>query len=95
GVLMSNISIEIDNDFINQLVQEKVESILSNYKREVAAVDIKDLVTITGLSKSTLVNKIVVEPEIVEITRRVGTRVLYLYPQVLEAYQKILNRINN
>lgn len=92
---MSNISIEIDNDFINQLVQEKVESILSNYKREVAAVDIKDLVTITGLSKSTLINKIVVEPEIVEITRRVGTRVLYLYPQVLEAYQKILNRINN
>ena len=92
---MSNISIEIDNDFINQLVQEKVESILSNYKREVAAVDIKDLVTITGLSKSTLVNKIVVDPEIVEITRRVGTRVLYLYPQVLEAYQKILNRINN
>ena len=92
---MSNISIEIDNDFINQLVQEKVESILSNYKREVAAVDIKDLVTITGLSKSTLVNKIVVEPEIVEITRRVGTRVLYLYPQVLEEYQKILNRINN
>lgn len=87
---MSNISIEIDNDFINQLVQEKVESILSNYKREVAAVDIKDLVTITGLSKSTLVNKIVVEPEIVEITRRVGTRVLYLYPQVLEAYQKYL-----
>lgn len=92
---MSNISIEIDNDFINQLVQEKVESILNNYKREVAAVDIKDLVTITGLSKSTLVNKIVVEPEIVEITRRVGTRVLYLYPQVLDAYQKILNRINN
>ena len=87
---MSNISIEIDNDFINQLVQEKVESILSNYKREVAAVDIKDLVTITGLSKSTLVNKIVVEPEIVEITRRVGTRVLYLYPQVLDAYQKYL-----
>lgn len=92
---MSNISIEIDNDFINQLVQEKVESILSNYKREVAAVDIKDLVTITGLSKSTLVNKIVIEPEIVEITRRVGTRVLYLYPQVLDAYQKILNRMNN
>lgn len=31
---MSNISIEIDNDFINQLVQEKVESILSNYKEK-------------------------------------------------------------
>ena len=87
---MSNISIEIDNDFINQLVQEKVESILSNYKEKFFAVDIKDLVTITGLSKSTLVNKIVVEPEIVEITRRVGTRVLYLYPQVLDAYQKYL-----
>ena len=72
---MSNISIEIDNDFINQLVQEKVESILSNYKREVAAVDIKDLVTITGLSKSTLQNKIVLEPEIKQYQRRIGSRV--------------------
>ena len=34
---MSNISIEIDNDFINQLVQEKVESILSNYKEKLSS----------------------------------------------------------
>ncbi|MGZ9496157.1 hypothetical protein [Staphylococcus epidermidis] len=91
---MSNISIEIDNDFINQLVQEKVESILSNYKREVAAVDIKDLVTITGLSKSTLQNKIVLEPEIKQYQRRIGSRVLYLYPEVIEGYKAYLNRIN-
>ena len=56
---MSNIAIEIKDDFINELVQSKVESILENYKRQYASIDIKDLVTITGLSKSTLQNKIV------------------------------------
>ncbi|MCG1448807.1 hypothetical protein K4R64_01200 [Staphylococcus epidermidis] len=92
---MSNIAIEIKDDFINELVQSKVESILENYKRQYASIDIKDLVTITGLSKSTLQNKIVCEPEIVEITRRIGTRVIYLYPQILDAYQKVVNRISN
>ncbi|ASJ93606.1 hypothetical protein PZB81_07470 [Staphylococcus epidermidis] len=92
---MSNIAIEIKDDFINELVQSKVESILENYKRQYASIDIKDLVTITGLSKSTLQNKIVCEPEIVEITRRIGTRVIYLYPQILDAYQKVINRISN
>lgn len=76
-------------------MQSKVESILENYKRQYASIDIKDLVTITGLSKSTLQNKIVCEPEIVEITRRIGTRVIYLYPQILDAYQKVINRISN
>ncbi|MDV8169568.1 hypothetical protein L5D95_10925, partial [Streptococcus pneumoniae] len=89
------IAIEIKDDFINELVQSKVESILENYKRQYASIDIKDLVTITGLSKSTLQNKIVCEPEIVEITRRIGTRVIYLYPQILDAYQKVINRISN
>ena len=92
---MSNIAIEIKDDFINELVQSKVESILENYKRQYASIDIKYLVTITGLSKSTLQNKIVCEPEIVEITRRIGTRVIYLYPQILDAYQKVINRISN
>lgn len=92
---MSNIAIEIKDDFINELVQSKVESILKNYKRQYASIDIKDLVTITGLSKLTLQNKIVCEPEIVEVTRRIGTRVIYLYPQILDAYQKVINRISN
>ena len=92
---MSNIAIEIKDDFINELVQSKVESILENYKRQYASIDIKDLVTITGLSKSTLQNKIVCEPEIVEVTRRSGTRVLYLYPQVLDAYQTVINRLGS
>lgn len=92
---MSNIAIEIKDDFINKLVQSKVESILENYKRQYASIDIKDLVTITGLSKSTLQNKIVCEPEIVEVTRRLGTRVLYLYPQVLDAYQTVINRLGS
>ncbi|HDF3401104.1 TPA: hypothetical protein PEE67_000230 [Staphylococcus aureus] len=90
---MKNICIEINNDYLNGLVQKKVDEILSTYKRQVATVDIKDLVEITGLSKATLIQKIVYEPEIVAVTRRVGTRVLYLYPQVLDAYQTLINRI--
>ncbi|MCE3510712.1 hypothetical protein, partial [Staphylococcus aureus] len=73
---MKNICIEINNDYLNGLVQKKVDEILSTYKRQVATVDIKDLVEITGLSKATLIQKIVYEPEIVAVTRRVGTRVL-------------------
>ncbi|HDP2930259.1 TPA: hypothetical protein P6K51_000190 [Staphylococcus aureus] len=90
---MKNICIEINNDYLNGLVQKKVDEILSTYKRQVATVDIKDLVEITGLSKATLIQKIVYEPEIVAVTRRVGTRVLYLYPQVLDAYKTLINRI--
>lgn len=90
---MKNICIEINNDYLNGLVQKKVDEILSTYKRQVATVDIKDLVEITGLSKATLIQKIVYEPEIVAVTRRVGTRVLYLYPQVLDAYQTLINQI--
>lgn len=85
----------IDNDQLNILVEKKVNEMLANYKRQIATIDIKDLVTITGLSKSTLQNKIVCEPEIVEITHRIGTRVIYLYPQILDAYQKVINRISN
>lgn len=85
----------IDNDQLNILVEKKVNEMLANYKRQIVTIDIKDLVTITGLSKSTLQNKIVCEPEIVEITRRIGTRVIYLYPQILDAYQKVINRISN
>ncbi|MHB7937941.1 hypothetical protein ACYCKG_09060 [Staphylococcus borealis] len=66
---------------------------MQNCKRQYASVGIKDLVTLTGLSKSTLQNKIVCEPEIVEVTRWVGSRIIYLYPQVLKAYQKVINRI--
>ena len=79
------LNIQLNEAIINE--QKKVDEILSTYKRQVATVDIKDLVEITGLSKATLIQKIVYEPEIVAVTRRVGTRVLYLYPQVLDAYQ--------
>lgn len=72
------LNIQLNEAMINDLVQKKVDEILSTYKRQVATVDIKDLVEITGLSKATLIQKIVYEPEIVAVTRRVGTRVLYL-----------------
>ena len=51
---MSNITIHIDDQFMHKLVEDKLEKILQNYKRQYASVDIKDFVMITGLSKSTL-----------------------------------------
>ena len=46
------LNIQLNEAIINELVQKKVDEILSTYKRQVATVDIKDLVEITGLSKS-------------------------------------------
>ncbi|SUJ46591.1 Uncharacterised protein [Staphylococcus aureus] len=57
------LNIQLNEAMINDLVQKKVDEILSTYKRQVATVDIKDLVEITGLSKATLIQKIVYEPE--------------------------------
>lgn len=78
---------------MNKLIEYKLENLLKNYKRQYVSVGIKDLATLTGLSKSTLQNKIVCKTEIVEVTRRMGFRVIYLYPEVLDAYQKVINRI--
>ena len=89
------LNIQLDEKAINDMVIAKVDEILKGYRRQVATVDIKDLAEITRLSQSTLLNKIVCEPEIVEVTRRVGTRVLYLYPQVLDAYQSVINRLGS
>ena len=55
---------------MNKLIEYKLENLLKNYKRQYVSVGIKDLATLTGLSKSTLQNKIVCKPEIVEVTRR-------------------------
>ncbi|QJI70721.1 hypothetical protein HI030_07000 [Staphylococcus haemolyticus] len=79
--------------FLYLAIEYKLENLLKNYKRQYVSVGIKDLATLTGLSKSTLQNKIVCKPEIVEVTRRMGFRVIYLYPEVLDAYQKVINRI--
>ncbi|CDR26477.1 hypothetical protein ERS140147_00019 [Staphylococcus schweitzeri] len=62
------LNIQLDEETINNLLQSKFDEILSKYNRQVATVDIKDLVKITRLSQSTLQNKIVCEPEIVEVT---------------------------
>ena len=75
---------------MNKLIEYKLENLLKNYKRQYVSVGIKDLATLTGLSKSTLQNKIVCKPEIVEVTRRMGFRVIYLYPKCLMLIKKLL-----
>ncbi|MBI5975171.1 hypothetical protein [Staphylococcus canis] len=87
------LNIQIDDELINELVDKKVEEILSNYKRTLVTVDIKDLVEITGLSKSTLEKNIITQPEVIEVTRRIGSRVLYKYPDVIGALSKVIDRL--
>ncbi|TDM12693.1 hypothetical protein [Macrococcus bovicus] len=86
-------NITIDDAVIVDLVKKQVGNVMADLELEFATVDINQLSEITSLSRSTLLNTITCEPEIVEVTRRIGSRVLYLYPEVLEAYKKVLERV--
>lgn len=85
-------NLSISDEIIETLVQEQVNKHLEQFKLQLFTVDIKKLVELTSLSRSTLLNEITCEPEFKEVTRRIGTRVVYLYPECLEAYKKILER---
>ncbi|HAR5650724.1 hypothetical protein ACEUUL_01815 [Staphylococcus pseudintermedius] len=87
------LNVQIDDESINELVDKKVVEILSTYKRTLVTVDMKDLIKMTGLSRSTLTNEITNQPEIVAVTRRIGSRVLYKYPEVVEALSKVIDRL--
>ncbi|WP_254250516.1 hypothetical protein [Macrococcus equipercicus] len=87
-------NLTIDDAVITDLVKQQVSTIIAEYKMEFATVDIWQLAEITSLSRSTLLAKFTCEPELVEVTRRVGTRVVYLYPDVIDAYKKVLERVS-
>lgn len=87
------LNLQISDDHINEMVGAKVEEILKTYKRTLVTVDMKDLIEMTGLSESTLTNKIVCEPEVVEVTRRIGKRVLYKYPEIKSALNTVIDRL--
>ncbi|MGW7888653.1 hypothetical protein [Staphylococcus xylosus] len=89
------LNLQIDDDHINEIVETKVKEILKSYKRTLVTVDMKDLIKMTGLSESTLTNKIICEPEVVEVTRRIGTRVLYKYPEIKSALNTVIDRLGN
>ncbi|MDN6671520.1 MAG: hypothetical protein ACTIBY_03150 [Staphylococcus equorum] len=87
------LNLQINDDHINKMVDEKVKEILKTYKRTLVTVDMKDLVKMTGLSQSTLEQKIVCEPEVVAVTRRIGTRVLYKYPEIKNSLSVVIDRL--
>ncbi|HDV5998874.1 hypothetical protein PF220_07160 [Staphylococcus pseudintermedius] len=87
------LNVQINDESINELVDKKVVEILSTYKRTLVTVDMKDLIKMTGLSRSTLTNEITNQPEIVAVTRRIGSRVLYKYPEVVEALSNVIDRL--
>lgn len=89
------INLQINDEHINKIVDTKVKEILNSYKRTLVTVDMKDLVKMTGLSESTLSNKIVCEPEIIAVTRRIGTRVLYKYPEIKHALSVVIDRLGS
>jgi len=82
--------ITIPDEFIEKLVIDKVHEKLNDLKLTYSTVDIYKLAELTGLSRSTLLNKYTCKPEFIDITVREGTRVLYLYPECMEVYRKIL-----
>lgn len=90
---LNMLNVQIDDELINDLVDKKVAEILSTYKRTLVAVDMKDLIKMTGLSRSTLTNEITNQPEVVAVTRRIGTRVLYKYPDVIKALSIVIDRL--
>lgn len=85
----------IPDEVVEDLVSKQVNEVLSNFKMQFATVDIEQLSEITSLSRSTLLAKFTSEPEIVEVTRRIGKRVVYLYPEVIEAYKTVLERVSS
>ncbi|AMG33647.1 hypothetical protein [Staphylococcus saprophyticus] len=87
------LNLQISDDLIDEMVDAKVKEILKSYKRTLVTVDMKDLVKMTGLSQSTLEQKIICEPEVIDVTRRIGTRVLYKYPEIISALNKVIDRL--
>ncbi len=85
----------IDDAVIADLVKQQVSTIITDYKMEFATIDIEQFSEITSLSRSTLLAKFTCEPEIVEVTRRIGKRVVYLYPEVVNAYKTVLERVSS
>lgn len=82
--------ISIPDEFIEELVMKKVEEKLNDYRYMYAAVDMKKLIELTGLSKTTLTNQYTNQQEFMDITVKHGTRVLYLYPECVEVFKKII-----
>ncbi len=85
-------NLSISDEIIESLVQEQVSKHLEQYKIQFFTVDIKKLSELTSLSKSTLYNEFTCENEFIEVTKRIGSRVVYLYPECMDAYRKILER---
>lgn len=82
--------ISIPDEFIEELVMKKVEEKLNDCKHIYASINMKKLVELTGLSKTTLTDHYTNHPDFMDITVKHGTRVLYLYPECLEVYRKII-----
>ncbi|PKE63920.1 hypothetical protein [Macrococcoides caseolyticum] len=82
--------ISIPDEFIEELVMKKVEEKLNDCKHIYASINMKKLVELTGLSKTTLTDHYTNHPDFMDITVKHGTRVLYLYPECLEVYRKLI-----
>ncbi|RXK19054.1 hypothetical protein [Macrococcus sp. DPC7161] len=87
-------NLTISDDVIHELVTNEVQKHLMNYKLQYAAVDIKKLSEISGLSRSKLLEDITCQQEFDDVTVRIGSRVLYLYPECLDAIKKIYRRLS-
>lgn len=86
--------VQIDDDMIQALVKRKAEEMLQPYQREAMAVSAKEMTQLTGLSLTFLRNHVLFEPEMQDITMKLENRIIYMYPEVRDAFRTIVQRKN-
>lgn len=94
---MVKLSIEQEIEIPPHMLQELVRAeVIERIKNEQLAMSISlnDLVKLSGVSKSTLEKSFVPRPETKAVEYRVGTKRLWLYPEVREVWREFLDSIN-
>lgn len=85
--------IEIPRYMLQELIQIEVAERIKN-EQLVMSISLNELVRITGVSKSLLEKSFVPRPETKAVEYRVGTKRLWLYPEIREVWREFLYSIN-
>ena len=86
-------NIEIPPHMLQELVRAEVIERIKN-EQLVMSISLNELVRTTGMSKSNLEKVFVPRPETKAVEYRVGTKRLWLYPEVREVWREFLYNIN-
>ena len=85
-------SIEIPHHMIEELARAEIKERIKN-EQLTMSVSLNDLIEMTGVSKSTLEKVFVPLEETKAIEYRVGTKRLWLYPEVRGVWREFLVKV--